>query len=296
MIAELRWDKDSIDGLIFVSQTPDYILPATACALHGRLGLSKACAAFDVNLGCSGYVYGLWLAAQMIASGGCSRVLVLAGETASRIVSPMDRAVAPLFGDAGTATALERGSQKMSFRMGTDGKGSKNLIVSAGGFRQPHTPATAERTAREGGNVRSDEDVYMNGSEIFTFTLREVAPLVQSARDDARWSLDDVDAYVFHQANRFMLQHLAKKMKLPLERVVVALENFGNTSSASIPLAITHALSTRLRSEDMNLMLVGFGVGYSWGALALRCGHLVAPDLIIVPTLAAGSPSHVQSA
>jgi 3-oxoacyl-[acyl-carrier-protein] synthase-3 len=124
----------------------------------------------------------------------------------------------------------------------------------------------------------------MNGGEIFTFTLREVPTLVQNAREDAGWEIEDVDAFVFHQANRFMLQHLAKKMKLPQDRVVVALENFGNTSSASIPLAITHSLATRLKTESLRLMLVGFGVGYSWGAIALSCGPLILPDLILVPS------------
>ncbi len=289
LLTELNWDRQTIDGLIFVSQTPDYVLPATACSLHGRLNLSKTCASFDINLGCSGYIYGLWLAASMISSGGCNRVLLLVGDTISRIASPFDRAVSPLFGDAGTATALERAAESnpLCFQLGTDGTGSQNLIVPAGGFRRPRSIKTAERTPREGGNIRSDEDLYMNGGEIFAFTLREIPSLILGICKDAGWRIEDVNSFLFHQANRFMLQHLAKKMKLPTHKMVIALENFGNTSSASIPLALTQCLSARLKFEKMRLVLAGFGVGYSWGAVSLICGPIAAPELIIVSSLPA---------
>lgn len=284
LLTELGWSRDSVDVLIFVSQTPDYLLPATSCSLHGRLNLSTRCAAFDINLGCSGFIYGFWLASNLIASGSARRVLLLVGDTISRIVSPRDRATAPLFGDAGTATALESdvNAPAMVFELGTDGTGQEHLIVPAGAFRQPRTEHTLQRTEREGGNIRSDEDLFMNGAEIFSFTLRVVPKLIKSVMDAADWSTEDVDAWIMHQANRFMLQHLIKRMKLPADKAILAIEEYGNTSSASIPLAMTHSLSKRLMNEKLNLMMVGFGVGFSWGAIALTCDNVVMPDLMIV--------------
>lgn len=294
LLEELNWARDSIEGLIFVSQTPDYFLPASSCSLHGRLRLSKHCAAFDVNLGCSGYLYGLWLASQLIQTRTARRVLLLVGDTIRRFVSPQDRSVALLFGDAGTATALEadENTPPISFSLGTDGSGQGNLMVRAGGVRHPRTDATGKRTAQDDGSARSDEDLYMNGAEVFTFTLREVPPLFKSILSLAGWSWDDVDAVVMHQANRFMLEFLAKRMRLPLEKVILDLENRGNTSSASIPLAITDALAPQLKVRSLRMILAGFGVGYSWGAAALICGPMVVPDLVFVETPAGAREIH----
>lgn len=280
LMAALGWEPETITALVFVSQTPDYLLPATSCALHGRLGLAKHCAALDINLGCSGYIYGLLVASQL-ASATQGRTLLLCGDTISRIVSPQDRATAPLFGDAGTATALEPddAAQAMHFVLGTDGTGTDALKVPAGGFRRPADVASAERTLRENGNVRSDEDLYMDGAEIFTFTLREVPPLIASVLGAAHWDIGTPDGYVFHQANRFMLQHLAKRMRLPADKVVIDLEEFGNTSSASIPLALVHAMGSGLQGEENRLVLAGFGVGFSWGAAAVTTGPMVIPPL-----------------
>ena len=284
LLEDLHWTPDSIDVLIFVSQTPDYVLPATACCLHERLGLAKRCASFDVNLGCSGYVYGLWVAASLLSAGSFSRALLLVGDTISRLASTQDRSVAPLFGDAGTATAIERsaGAPPMCFELGTDGSGQRHLIVPAGGFRQRHSAETAVRVEREGGNSRSEEDLYMNGSAIFEFTLREVQPLVQSTLAAANWQVEDIDAFVFHQANQFILNHLSKRMRLPAGKVALALAEFGNTSSASIPLAMQHTLRDRARAETLRLLIAGFGVGFSWGAAALTVEKLVIPELLKV--------------
>ncbi len=278
-------ERNSIDVLLFVSQTPDYVLPATSCSLHSRLALDKHCASFDVNLGCSGYIYGLWLASNLIACGSAKRALLLAGDTISRIAAPKDRSVALLFGDAGTATILERDddSLPMSFVLGTDGSGQKNLIVPAGGFRIPRSEETAIQTEHEGGNIRSEEHLYMNGPEIFTFTLKEVPGMVKSLVTD----YDAIDAVVMHQANKFMLDYIAKRLKIPKEKLIVTLENYGNTSSASIPLALTDALSQKLKNTSLNLLLAGFGVGYSWGAVTVTCGPMVMPELVLVPETAA---------
>jgi len=275
LLEDLNWSRESVDALIFVTQTPDYVLPATSCVLQQRLGLAKHCAAFDVNLGCSGYIYGLWLAGQM-ASASMPRVLLLVGDTISRIVSPTDRTTATLFGDAGTATALERtdDAATMLFELGTDGRGRNHLIVPAGSFRRPHTDITQRRTEREGGNIRSDEDLFMDGAEVFSFTIREVAALIKNVLSQADWSEESLDALVLHQANEFILQHLSKRLGLPREKVPSTLENYGNTSSASIPLTMVVSLGECLKASAQRLVLAGFGVGWSWGAVALTCGPI----------------------
>jgi 3-oxoacyl-[acyl-carrier-protein] synthase III len=279
LLEELGWEKDSVGALIFVSQTFDFVCPATSCYLHGRLGLSKDCIAFDIAQGCSGYVYGLWNAASIIAGGG-RRVLLLVGDTLSKIVSPLDKSTAPLFGDAGTATALEYDeSGSMHFEFGTDGAGYRHLIVPAGGFRQTRNNETAKRTERDGGNVRSDEDLFMDGAEIFTFTIREVPEMISKVLASINWSVADVDAFVFHQANKFMLDYLAKKMRMPPDRVPYSLEKFGNTSSASIPITISQNLRYSVENQRNRFVLAGFGVGLSWGAVAFESGPLVLPDL-----------------
>jgi len=268
----LQCERGTVDLLLFVSQTPDYVLPATACSLHGRLGLGKSCAAFDMNLGCSGYVYALSLAAAYLQAGAASRVLLLVGDTISKLTSPEDRSVAYLFGDAGSATLLERNDNAapMHFVTGSDGSGAEHLKVEAGMFRHRSSEATRTATPRDGGNIRSDEQLAMNGPEIFNFTLREIPGLVSETLKRAGWNLEDVDAFVMHQANRFMLDYLGKRMKLPAGKAVVALENFGNTSSASIPLAICDRLRARLEAGPARLLLAGFGVGFSWAAAAIE--------------------------
>lgn len=285
LVAEAGVDAASIDALIFISQSPDYITPATACVLHGRLGLPKTTAAFDMNLGCSAYPYGLAVAAAFVSAGAMKRVMVLVGDTSTRMISPQDRSTATLFGDAGTATLLEydETAKPMHFVLGTDGQGAKHLIMPAGGYRMPRSAATCLRTEREGGNVRSEEDLYMNGAEVFTFTLREVPKLVASTLEVASWTPETVDSFVFHQANRFMLNHLAKKMKLPMDRIVLALEEYGNTASASIPLAVNARLRGSLDTRPQRIVFGGFGVGFSWASMAQESAPMVLPPVLRVP-------------
>ncbi len=291
LLHQMQWERDSIEALIFVSQTSDYVLPASACSLQDRLKLSTNCMAFDVNLGCSGYVYGLSIASHFVTSGNIKRALLLVGDTISHLVSPEDRSAAPLFGDAGTATLLEHNvdSPSMTFNLGTDGAGTPNLIVPAGMNRHPRSETTLLRTVREGGNVRSDEELFMDGAQVFSFTLSRVPKLVRSALSAANWTMDDVDAVVMHQANAFMLRHLAKRLKLPEEKFVLAMEHFGNTSSASIPLAINSVLADKVRERPLRLLLVGFGVGWSWGAVTLTCGPMIVPEIVKVSL-----PKHSQ--
>jgi len=282
LLDELGWEPRSIDALIVVSQTHDYDAPATACCLQERLAIPKSCAALDVSLGCSGYIYGLWISSTMVAVGSVKRALLLAGDTLSWVTSPYDRATAFLFGDAATATGLERddAAPPMSFVLGTDGSGKDYLIEPGTGYRNRVTVDSLGRRPGPDGVPRCALDVYMKGSEVFTFTLREVPPLIGEVLSLAGWELDQIDAFVPHQANLFMLQHLGKRMKVPPAKLVVSLDEYGNTSSASIPLAMSHRLANRLRSGTENLVLAGFGVGWSWGALALTCGPMAMPEVL----------------
>lgn len=282
LLDELGWGLRSIDALVVVSQTHDYDAPATACCLQERLHLAKSCAAFDISLGCSGYIYGLWVSSTMMAAGSVRRALLLAGDTLTWVTSPQDRATAFLFGDAATATALERddAAPPMSFVLGTDGSGKDYLIEPGTGYRNRVTADSLTRRPGRDGVPRSALDVYMDGSEVFAFTLREVPAMIGEVLSLAGWELDQIDAFVPHQANLFMLQHLAKRLKIPAGKMVVSLDEYGNTSSASIPLALTHRLAYRLRTGTEKLVLAGFGVGWSWGALALSCGPMAMPGVL----------------
>lgn len=269
LIEKLQWSVDSVDAILFVSQTPDHVLPASACVIQHALGLSPSTIAFDVNLGCSGYVYGLWLGMTMIQSGAAKRIILAVGDTISKIVNPEDRATALLFGDAGTATALEAcdAASTAHFILGSDGSGAKDLIVPNSGFRN-----SAES---------SDPYLYMNGGEIFNFTLRTIPALVSQLMSSAQTSLEHQDYFLFHQANLFMLNHLVKKTKIPKEKTPINIQDYGNTSSASIPLLMTSALQTQLTQKQCQLSLFGFGVGFSWAAASLQVGPLACVETIV---------------
>lgn len=274
---------DSIDGVIFVTQTPDHFQPSNATLLHGRLGLRDEVAAFDVNLGCSGYVYGLWLAHQMLATGGCERVLLLAGDTMSQCVNPRDRSVAPLFGDAGTATLLVAapGAPAASFSLRTSGKGSEHIIIPAGAFRARASETSRTAVVDAEGNWRSPEDLAMNGGEVFNFSIRVEPPAVKQILDYAGVSAEQVDYFVFHQANRYIIGNIARRLGLPPEKVPAdTVARYGNQSSASIPCTICDALSERLRSGAASLVLSGFGVGLSWATVHLAIGPVSVCDLV----------------
>ncbi len=277
-------EAESIDAMIFVTQTPDYSQPCNAAVLHGRLDLPKSCAALDVNLGCSGYVYGLWLAHMMVGAGGCERVLLLAGDTISRIVNPKDRAVAPLFGDGGSATLIRRSEVETNawFSLETDGKGFDKLIVPAGGQRTPSSAETRSEVTDEGGNVRSSENLFMDGAEIFNFSIVEEPKAVREVVEYAGLDFDAVDYFVFHQANRYILSNIAKRLKIDLAKVPMqTVERYGNQSSASIPSALCGELGDVLRgSKPQRLLLSGFGVGLSWASVILDVAELPVCEII----------------
>ncbi len=275
LLQQLDWEPTSIDALIFVSQTPDFRLPASACALQADLSLTPSCIAFDINLGCSGYPYALWLGMTMVQTGAARRVLLAVGDTVSKIVDPKDRATALLFGDAGTVTALEVAEGKpVTFVMGTDGRGAANLIVPRGGFKD-YSLCGDMRLAD-----KSENCLYMDGGEIFNFTLKAVPALISKTISASGFTRDEHDSFLLHQANMFMLKHLVKKSKIPSEKAPINIDRYGNTSCASIPLLITTSLQDRLSSETMRLGLFGFGVGYSWAGASLEVGPLQCVETI----------------
>ena len=276
LLSGLVWQPDSVDALIFVSQTPDYRLPGTAFVLQADLGLPTSCLAFDINLGCSGYPQAIWLGMNLIQSGAAKRVLLAVGDTISKMIDPNDRSTAMLFGDAGTMTALEASASDAAshFIIGVDGQGVRNLIVPSGAFKQYDVAADARMADR------SPECLFMDGGEIFNFTLNAVPKLVSRTLELAGHGKDAYDAFLFHQANLFMLKHLARKAGLPAERVPTNIGDFGNTSCASIPLLMTTDLKDRLKEHTLQLGMFGFGVGYSWASAALAVGPLKIAETI----------------
>lgn len=249
-------DRSAIDALIFCTQSPDYRLPASACLIHARLGLSPHCSALDINQGCSGYIYGLSLAAGLIQSGQASQVLLLNADAYTSSLAPDDRATRAIFGDGAGATVLsaESLSRLSAFTFGTDGTGAEFLAMKGGGCREP----------------QADPFIRMNGPEVFNFTLRAVPAVVAEILRKAGLSMEDIDLYVFHQANMFMLEHLRKKLGIPCHKLFTQLERCGNTTSASIPIALEAAISHEHIRPTHKVMLVGFGVGWSWGGCLLE--------------------------
>jgi 3-oxoacyl-[acyl-carrier-protein] synthase-3 len=238
-----------------VTQSPDYFLPSSACMVHKWLGLSDQCAAFDVGLGCSGYPYGLYLASTMLRAGGHRRILMLHGETPSLFPAPTDHATTLLFGDAGSATALESANGETSvFCLQTDGQGYDGLIMRGGGFRDRNPADPLHRY------------LHMDGGAIFNFTIKRVPPLIRDTLEHAGLQVGDIDWYLFHQSNRFIMKHLAKKCGLPEGRVPFVLDRFGNSGGPSVALALTQGVVREDSARALRVMLLGYGVGLSWGS------------------------------
>lgn len=289
LIDELGWARESIDVLIMVTQSADFVIPATACALQSRLGLGS-CLAFDINLGCSGYAYGLWTAASLMQTlkithpDGTSRPargLVLAGDVSTSKLLDGDRATVPLFGDAGSATALEidPAADDMYGVFGTDGSGAAHIMVEAGALKLPLLPPKDPHSMEKAEELYRKSRLRLNGTEVFNFTLKNVPPLVKAIFDTAGTTIDDIDYVLFHQANVFMLNHLRKKSGLPEDKVPIAMETYGNTSSASIPLTIAAKLSDQFDAPK-DIVMMGFGVGWSWSAMKLKMGPMPKPQVV----------------
>ncbi|MDR2146040.1 MAG: ketoacyl-ACP synthase III [Tannerella sp.] len=268
LFKEHEIDRSTIDFVLLCTQSPDYYLPTTACLLQDKLNLSTTCGALDFNLGCSGFVYGLSLAKGLIAGNIAGNVLLVTSETYSKHIHPNDKSNRTIFGDAAAATLISREgiAEILNFSLGTDGKGAENLIVKSGAFKHPNK--TNQVNCDEDGNPVSDDYLYMNGSEIFSFTLEAVPQLVTSTLKVNNMSKDDIDLFVFHQANKYMMDFLRKKIKIVPEKFYYCMENSGNTVSSTIPIALYEAQKEKEISG--NVLLAGFGVGYSWGGTILK--------------------------
>lgn len=265
-------DRSTVDFLLLCTQSPDYFLPTTACLVQDRLGLRTSIGALDFNLGCTGFIYGLSLAQGLLCVGTASKVLLIMSETYTRHIHPLDKSTRTIFGDAAAATLVEKEDLPRfgKFVLGTDGSGGPNLIVPSGGMARPRSAETAKEETDEAGNVRSMDNLYMNGPEIFSFTLRAVPDMIRQTLEKNELSAEEIDLYVFHQANRFILENLRDRLEIPEERFYIDVEETGNTVSATIPIALRNALDKGLVHKDSKVLLAGFGVGYSWGATVLR--------------------------
>lgn len=262
-------DPSTIEYLIVCTQSPDYYLPSTACIVQDALGLPTTAGATDITLGCSGFIYALGLAKGLIESGQVSNVLVITADTYTKFINPADKSVRTIFGDGAAATLVTddgAADDITAITYGTDGSGAKSLIVPNGGLRsgggiQPKSDVGARDL------VASGYDLYMDGPDIFNFTLAVVPRAVDAILSKARAERDDIDLFVFHQANAFMLEHLRKKLGVPRDKFFVALAESGNTVSSTIPIALAEAERSGILSKGDRVMLVGFGVGLSWGGL-----------------------------
>jgi 3-oxoacyl-[acyl-carrier-protein] synthase-3 len=268
---------EGVDFLLYCTQSPDYLLPTTACLLQDRLGLGTGCGAVDINQGCSGFVYGLAMARALVENGTARNVLLITAETYSKYINPRDRSARTIFGDGAAATLIGPAGPGPDpigpFVFGTDGSGAPNLIVPSGGSRRPRTPETAVEREDVSGNLRSDDNLYMNGGEIFAFTLEAVPAAVRRLLRESGSRAEDVDYFIFHQANIYMLERLRAKLEIPPEKFAVSMEDTGNTVSSTIPIALARARARGQVRPGDRVMLVGFGVGYSWAAAMMRCSY-----------------------
>jgi len=282
LISQLKWDKDSIDAIIFVSQTPDYILPATSCILQNRLGLSIDTFAFDISLGCPGWITGFSALAQLLAHGGMKRGLLLVGEVTFRLNSEFDKTAYPLIGDAGAATALEydTNAKPIYFHHQTDGAGYKAIFTPDGGYRNPTSEKSLIYEDIAQGVRMNRLHNRLNGMDVFAFGILRAPQTVDKILEYTSINREDVDYYIFHQANLFMNERIRKKLKLNKEQVPYSLRDFGNTSSASVPVTITTQIREQLQNKSAKIIACGFGVGLSWGTTYFETDKIVCPELI----------------
>lgn len=286
LIEQLNWNRKEIELIIFVSQSRDYIIPATAGLLQDRLGLSHATMAFDIGLGCSGYVYGLSVIGSLITTGKIKKALLLTGDISTLNTSFRDKSAFPLFGDAGTATALEYmpGAKPMIFNLQTDGSGYDAIIIPDGGIRNFANKETSfEYHKINEGIYRNGFNIALDGIKVFNFSLREVKRNVNALMEFTQTSLDDLDYIILHQANKLMNETIRKQMKQPEAKMPLSLKEYGNTSSASIPLTMVTQLGEVLKAGKSKLLLSGFGVGLSWGSVLLETDQIQCPKILVHP-------------
>ena len=283
LLEDLKWDKDEIDCIIFVSQTADYILPATSCIVQERMGLSQACYSLDISLGCSGWVYGLSVISSLLGNGTMKKGLLLVGDTITKICSPNDKSTYPLFGDCGTVTALEfnKNAEDLKFTFNTDGIEKETIIVKDGGYRNPFSVNSLITHSFGEGIEHNDTQLVLDGMDVFAFGISKAPSSVKELSEKFDIDLDEVDFFEFHQANMMMNEKIRKKLKLPAEKMLYSLRDFGNTSSASIPLSIVTDKPHEIRNDRHTHIACGFGVGLSWASCYFSTDNIVIPELII---------------
>jgi len=282
LINELKWPKNQIDCLIFVTQTPDYILPATSCILQQKLGLSEETVAIDISLGCSGWIYGLQVLSNMISNGQLRKGLLLVGDTTLKPCSFEDKSTFPLFGDAGTATAVEyvNTSEGFKYHLAVDGSGFNAIIIPEGGFRNQVKPSSFDIKEYEPGIKRNKLHTVLDGMNVFSFGITKAPESVKKLAEKYKINLEDVDYFLFHQANKYMNEKIRKKLNIPVEKVPYSLKNYGNTSSATIPLTMVSEIASDLILKKLKIIACGFGVGLSWGSVYFTTEKLVVPEII----------------
>lgn len=266
-----KTDKSQIDFLILCTQSPDYLLPTTACILQDKLGLKKTIGAFDFNLGCSGFIYGLSIAKGLIEASIAKRILFVTSETYTKLIHPKDKSNRTIFGDGAAATIIEHceNDQIFNFVLGTDGSGYNNLIVPSGGLRNRFDPGATE-IKDDNGSIRTNNNLYMNGPEIFNFTIDAIPGVFQELLEKNSMKLEDIDYFIFHQANKYMIEYLRKKVKIPPEKFYNNMRDTGNTVSATIPIALKDCIDQSIVKKGDTILLLGFGVGYSWGGTIIK--------------------------
>jgi len=280
LIADLNWNKEDISYLVFVSLTPDYILPPTSTIIQNRLGLSNDCYTLDISLGCSGWVYGISVLSALVSRGG--KGLLLVGDTLTKMCSTTDKTTYPLFGDAGTATALqyEPNSEPMLFAMNSDGSGYKSIIINDGGYRNPVSQSSFENIVRGKGIESNNLQLILEGMDVFSFATKRAPENVKNLIEQFHLDIDKIDYFIFHQANLFMNEQIRKKLKLPAEKVPYSLKDFGNTSCATIPLTMVVKLKDELETKSLNHIACGFGLGLSWGSVYFNTDKIVVSPLV----------------
>ena len=282
LLKELAWEKSSVAALVFISQTPDYVQPPTSCILQDRLGFDTGCYTLDISSGCTGWVSGMSVLSGLLSGQTMKRGLLLCGDVSTRIKSPKDKASWPLFGDAGTATALEfdKNAADMDYLFGTDGSGYDAIIMKHGGMRRPFTAESFEYQEIEPGRWASNAHTQMKGMDVFLFGITTAPKITEELLKYIGKTKEDIDYFLFHQANKFLNERVRNKLGIISEKTPYSLKDFGNTSSASIPLTLVSQLRSEYSSKKLTSMAISFGIGLSWGAMSFVSQGIACPELL----------------
>lgn len=283
LLTDLAWIPEDIDCMFYVCTSRDFIAPQTACILQDRLGLRKDCFVMDLPLGCSGWIYGMSVISSMMSHGTFKKGLLIAAETNTRNRSKLDRTVRPLFGDAATVTALEynKGAVPMNFKFWVDGAGYQAVWAKHGGMRFPADSSSVEDIAIEPGIIRKGTDMVVNGMDVFAFAIKQPPRAIREMIEEFNINIKSLDYLLLHQANKFIDEKIRKSLGIPAEKVPYCLNDYGNVTSASIPLTMVTRCTDNLKSKSCHILACGFGVGLAWATMEFRCGSIAIPSMVI---------------